>query len=299
MMCFSRIAYCESDNGANDHGVDYAFLSLITLSPDFAAANYTIENEDGSDVNIRITRLPYHFDLIKNEISDLQLEIAIAYQRTKEVVYTFPVADEYIDSKWETYGAGIGLLYEHHLSEHLLFTPSLRLGVTRTENHAIYNGTLTNAFKDLYEGTVFNWKTNSSILNLGLGLKYKWKLLDRSSSITANVYHMIINSFSESNEAVKFNANANSLSINADMVFPTDVIFLEDRIDFVLLLGANNYFGENRNTLGYTTSYQGGLGVEHPIKFGQKKYGYLSVSGQLLFAHNMNGWLLTIGYNSE
>ena len=299
LMCLYSIAYSNNDDGASDLGVDYAFLTLMTLSPDFAAANYTVKNDNGSEVDITITRFPYHFSLMKNEVSNLQFELSLAYQRTREIIQTFPTPNENIDAEWDTYGAGIGLLYEYYLTEHLFFTPSLRLGVARMKNHASYNGVLTDIIKNQFEGTLFNWKTNSSIQNLGLGLDYKWKLLGRSSSITTNVYHIMVDSFSESNEAVKFSENANLLSMNADMVFPSKITLLQDHVDFILLLGVNNFFGENRETLGYTTSYKVGLGAEHPIKLGQNKSRYLRVSGQLFFADNMNGWHLTIGYKTE
>jgi hypothetical protein len=298
-MCIHGTAYGANDDGAADLGVDYAFMSLMTLSPDFAAANYTIHNEGGLDVDISIGRLPYHIDLMQNIYSQLQLEIAVAYQRTKEVIPTFPTPGENIDAEWDTYGAGLGLLYEYSISKHLRFTPSLRIGVAKIENHASYNGALTNLFKDLYDGTLFNWETNASVLNLGLGLSYTWKFLDRHSSIKAVVYHIYVDSFDESNAAVKFSENANMLAVKADMVFPTDVTIHRDRLDFVLLLGANNFFGENRRTLGYTTSYQAGIGAEFPLKWKQTTYGHLRLSGQVLWASNMEGWLLTIGFNPE
>jgi len=48
---------------------------------------------------------------MKHIESRLQLEIALAYQRTKELIPTFPTPGENIDAEWDTYGAGLGLLY--------------------------------------------------------------------------------------------------------------------------------------------------------------------------------------------
>ena len=96
-----------------------ALMSLMTLSPDVAAANYTIHNNDGSDVEIAIGRLPYHIDLLKNKQSYLQFELVVAYQHTEEVVKIFPEPDENIDARWDTYGAGLGLLYERKLTQNL------------------------------------------------------------------------------------------------------------------------------------------------------------------------------------
>ena len=89
------------------------------------------------------------------------------------------------------------------------------------------------------------------------------------------------------------------LALKADMVFPTPLFIKAHRIDLVLLLGANHFFGENRHTLGYTTSYQSGLGAELPIDYREKRYGFVRFSGQVLWADNMQGWILTVGYNPQ
>ena len=299
VVSLSDKLHAEDNNGASDFGVDYAFLFLMTLSPDFAAANYTFKNPDSTEVDTNIYRLPYHFDLFKKPDSRLQLELAVAYQHTTEVVTEDILAGNRVDSQWNTYGIGTGLLYEYQLSESLRFTPSLRIGLAKMNNDATYSGPLADMIRDTYDGILFNWQTNAAILNLGLGLSYNWKLLDRQSSITANVYHVIVNSFNESNAAVSFSESANMLSVQADMIFPTELALSEERLDFVLLLGGNCFFGENKRTLGYTTSYQAGMGMEIPLRWDKKEQGYLRVSGQVLWAENMDGWLLTIGYNPD
>ncbi|WP_455376830.1 Solitary outer membrane autotransporter beta-barrel domain [Kaarinaea lacus] len=296
---FACVAYGDNKDGATDLGVDYAFMFIMALSPDFAAANYTVENEDGSEVDIRIGRLPYHVDLFEDSASQLQLEIALAYQRTTENISTFPVDGESIDAEWDTYGVDFGLLYEHKQSDNFRITPSLRFGLARMDSFARYNGPLTNSIKNQLEGTLFNWETNAAILNLGLGFSYSWELLDRASTLKANAYHVIVDSYNESNDTVKFTEPANMLTITSDMIFPTHLNIEEERLDLVLLLGVNNFFGENRRTLGYTTSYQAGIGGELPLVWRQHKYGYLRLSGQLLWADNMDGWLITLGYSSK
>ena len=299
ILLICQTANSANDEGASDLGVDYAFMSLMTLSPDFAAANYAIHNDGGSDVDITIGRIPYHIDLMENDHSRLQMELAFAYQRTEQIVPTFTTPGENIDSEWNAYGAGLGILYGYNVNNALLFTPSLRFGVARMVNHADYNGALTNLLRDQFDGTLFNWETNTRVLNLGIGLEYKWTLLDRSSSLDADVYHIIVGSFNESNPAVDFNENANMIAVKGDMVFPTGINIHGKRLDFVLVLGANDFFGQNRHTLGYTVSYQAGIGAELPIIVSQKKYGYIRISGHILWANNMEGWLLTAGFNSE
>lgn len=299
LIYFHGVAYAANDEGAGDLGVDYAFLFLTTLSPDFSAANYTVTNESGIEIDVSIIRLPYHVDLIQNTKSHLQLELVAAYQTTKENFQFFSGPDESIDAEWDTYGAGLGLLYEYNISKQLRFTPSIRIGLAKMKNDTRFNGVLSKQIKKQVDGTLFNWKTNTSLLNLGLGLSYNWKVLDRASSIKANAYHIFVDSFDESNDVVKFTEDASMLSVNADMIFPTSLTMHDERLDFVLLLGTNSFFGENRNTLGYTSSYQAGIGAELPIHWGQSRYGHLRLSGQVLWAENMKGWLLSFNYNPD
>jgi|GEM_PF-2237722 len=294
VSCLNRPTYA-----ANDYGADYAFLFLMTLTPDFAAANYTIHNADSADVDTSILRLPFKIDMMKKPGSRLRMEVVPAYQRTSQVIQTFPSPGENIDSEWDTYGAGLGFLYEYDITERLSFTPGVHVGLAMMENHAKYNGALTNLFKDQFEGTLVNWTTNASVLDLGLGLSYHWKLMDRASSVKAEVYRVMVDTFDESNAAVSFTEVANMATIKADMIFPTGYDMHGRRMDMVALLGANNFFGENSDTLGYTTSYQAGIGVEFPINSGHENVDHFRLSGQVIRASNMKGWLLSLGYNTD
>lgn len=303
LLCMNSVTFGDNGDGAADLGVDYAFIFLTTMSPDFTAANYIITNESDLDIDISIGRFPFHISLMKTKKSNLILEIALAYQKTKEVIPTLPTLGENIDAKWNTYGAGLGLEYEYYLSKHLLFTPSLRFGLAKMRNHARFNGELTNILKPLYNGKLFNWNTYASVSSIGLGVSYIWKLLDRFSTIKVNAYRTYVNSFNESNSAVVFNESANMIALKADLIFPTGIKIYGYRLDFILLHGTNNFFGENRNTLGYTTSYQAGTGIELPIKWKvplnwkEKLFGYIRLSGQFLWAENMKGWLWSVGLN--
>ncbi len=291
LTCFNGVV-----DGADNRDADYAFLYLMTLSPDIAAANYVVSSDTDEDVDISILRVPFHVDLMQDTDSRLQLEIALALQQTEHIISTFSSSDEFIDSRWQTYGGGLGLLYEHNINQRLKFTPSVRLGLARMENEADFNGVLTNKVKDFFDEDL-NWKTNASVFMLGLGLSYNWKLLDRASSVKADVYHAVVDTFEKTDSAIDFTEHANMLAVKADMVFPTDIVMHDERLDLVLLLGANNFFGENRNTLGYTTSYQAGVGAEIPLKWGGEAHGYLRLSGQIIRASNMKGWMLGLGYS--
>jgi hypothetical protein len=279
------------------NGSDLAFVSMLVLSPDFAAANYTIESNetvDAVDVDIAVTRFPFLIDLKKTAKTQLQLEVALAYLRTKET-FPFGLPGETITTRLVTYGAGLGLLYKYALTDRLQFAPSLRLGISNLTTSASFSDGLTpadqNVIKEAFEQT-----SNASVLNLGLGLIYNWELGGRPSSIQADVFHTIVDSFDEADNAPKFTESANMLALRADMIFPTDVAINGGHLDYVLLVGSNHFFGDNRDTLGYTTSYQAGIGAEVPLRWHQEQYGYLRFSGEVIFGDGVDGWLLSASY---
>ena len=87
------------------------------------------------------------------------------------------------------------------------------------------------------------------------------------------------------------------VALKADIIVPTPLNIFNYRIDFVFLPGVNYFFGENRNTLGYTTSYQVGIGWELPLRFLQYDFGFARLSGNYFWAKNMKGWLFSLGLN--
>lgn len=289
-------AIADHNNGASELGAGYAFLTLMALSPDFSAANYEIENDDGTQVDINITRFPFSKTIMKNKRSSLDLEFAVAHQSTRETFQIFPAPDEYIDTKWISNGASLGLLYEKDITKHLQFTPSLRVGASTLQNNADYYGELTNAISEVADGSLLNWDTNTALVSIGSGFRYHWRLLDRESRINTNVYRIRVNSFDESNDLLHFDEVANMLSINGDMIFPTNVHLFDERLDMVLLVGSTTFFGENRETLGYTSSYQAGFGSELPVRWNKKIAGHVRFSGQFLWAQDMSGWKVSLGF---
>lgn len=282
-----------------DYGADYAFLTLMTLSPDFSASNYTIENKDGTKVHIKIGRFPHRITLAQGADSASQLEVTAAYQKTAEKASTFPLPEEFIDARWTTLGIGLGLIYEKKLNKRLSLIPSLRAGLSRIENRTNYNGDLTRELRTQLDEVLFNWRTDTALLNVGLGFRYNWKIFDRSSTLDTNIHRLAVESINEDNDNLKFSEQTNMAKFKADIVIPTNFEIENRRLDAILLLGTNYFFGKNRNTLGYNISHQVGTGCELPLKWHQKAYGHLRLSGQFLWAKNMRGWMITMGYNPE
>lgn len=299
VFCFLMVmsSYDGANAGVVD-GSDLAFTSMLVLSPDFAAANYTIESGEivgPVDVDIAVTRLPFLIDLKKTEKTQLQLEVALAYLRTKQVFPIPQLPGEQLTTRFITYGAGLGLLYKYALTDRLQFSPSLRLGITNITNSVTFSDGVPPGEANEARAE-FELTSKASVLNLGLGLIYNWELGGRPSSIQADVFHTVVDSFGESGNAPKFTESANMLAIRADMIFPTEFAMNGGHLDYVLLVGSNHFFGDNRETLGYTTSYQAGIGAEIPLRWHQEQYGYLRFSGEVIFGDGVDGWLLSASY---
>ena len=293
LALFSKILLGAENNR---HGSDYAFLFLMTMTPYFSSATYTIEDDEGIDIDMSIGRFPLSLTLIDSKNFFLELEAEYAYQTTKASYPTFLDPGEYVDSKWDTYGFGLGLLYNYKISTHMLLRPNIRYAFGNLQNNTRYHGSLTKQIADqLDESHLFNWESNATILNIGLGWTYFFEMLDYTSNLRIDVNRVNVDSFNEDNEDVKFSEQANMAALRTDLVFPTGVKFWEEDLNLVVLLGTNYFFGENRRTLGYTKSYQAAIVIPFPVKWEQKILFDLKLGYQWLWAERMNGTCLIFG----
>lgn len=295
------ISFCVISTAAQSDsiGADYAFLTLMTLEPEFSAARYTIDNENDDQVDIRILRLPYIQNLTKNESSQLNLELAFGHQRAHQSFHLLPAyRDEYIDAYWTTNGISLGLLYAQKLTPRLSFTPSIRLGAAEMKNTAYYYGTFTNAIKDSLPSDLLGWTTKVSVINSTLGLDYRWHILDRLSHVTSSFSHIVASSFREGSAQASFHEKANLINVSADMIFPSHQRIKNKRIDYIVLLGSDYFVGENRHTLGYVISYQIGAGMEIPLQIWQNKPKHLRFNLLGQWASVMRSWTFSLSYTN-
>lgn len=291
----------QESNSADKLATDYAFLSLLTLTPDFSAANYKIENDPTPPVTISIIRLPFIMGALDlNNNTSMKFEFALGYQKTEETVPVADQSDNYVDSKWQGSGVSLGLLFDYRLSDHVTLEPKIRAGAVRLTNTASYYGGYTNAvIKPMYDGTFFNWNTKASVASLGLGLIYDWQVVGRESTVKTYVYHLYMKSFDESNEVVAFDTNANMASLKADVILPSGATLFNRRLDAVLLGGSSLFSGENRDTLDFTALYELGAGIEYPIKGNKSNFGHIRLSGLILRGENVRGWMVSLDYNPK
>jgi len=143
---------------------------------------------------------------------------------------------------------------------------------------------------------LFNWETNAHIINIGVGWTYFYELLERTSNVRIDINRIYVDSFNEDHKDLKFSELANMAALRNDVVFPTGMKIWGEDLNFVALLGTNYFFGENRNTLGYTTSYQAGFTIPIPVKWGQQKLFDLDLGYQWHWAENMNGESFLFGF---
>jgi hypothetical protein len=293
-------AVAQGADSAQELATDYAFLSLLTLTPDFSAANYKIENDPIPPVKIDIVRLPFILGALDlNDSKAVKFEMSVGYQKTEETIPVDEFSNDYVDSKWEGYGASLGLLFDYKLSDNVTLEPKIRAGAVHLVNSASYHGENADFYRLLLDGTVFNWNSKASVVSLGLGLIYDWQIVGRDSTVQAHAFHLNMDSFDESSDAVKFNTDANMATLKADIIIPTRATLFNGRLDAVALGGSTVFFGENRRTLGFTTLYELGAGIEYPIKGDKYNFGHVRLSGLLLRGENVRGWMMSLDYNPK
>jgi hypothetical protein len=134
---------------------------------------------------------------------------------------------------------------------------------------------------------------------MGLGWTYFYEIFELTSNLRLDVNHVFVNSFDEDSRDVSFSERANMTALRTDLVIPTGLAVWGEDLNLILLLGTNHFFGENRNTLGYTTSYEAGLVFPVPVKWNKKRLFDLKVGYKWLWAEKMNGvcWIFGIGLN--
>ena len=297
----TQSAGAQESNSAEKLATDYAFLSLLTLTPDFSAADYKIDDAITPPVKISIARLSFTFGQMElNNKTSMEFELSLGYQKTEETVPIVDQPNEYVDSKWRSYGVSLGLLFGYRLGDHMMLEPEIRAGAVRLANTARYYGDFANSvIKPAYDGTIFDWNTKASVVSVGLGLIYDWQIVGRESSVQAHVYHLNMASFDESNEVLEFNTDANMASLKADAIIPTRATLFSGRLDAVLLGGSTVFLGENRRTLGFTALYEMGAGIEYPIKGDKFNFGHVRLSGLLMRGENVRGWKVSLDYNPK
>jgi len=173
IVVFVALPAAAQENYAEELATDYAFLSMLTLTPDFSAANYKIENDTAPPVKISILRMPFILGAMDlNDKTAVKFELALGYQESKETVPVDDWLSDYADSKWQGYGASLGMLLDYQMSEHVTMEPKIRVGTERLVNTASHHGEAAEFYGALLDGTYLNWNTKSTVVSLGLGMIY-------------------------------------------------------------------------------------------------------------------------------
>jgi hypothetical protein len=264
----------------------------MSLASNFESARYTFAEGSESPVTSSITKLPLTWRAFSSDRSSTDIEVSLAYQKTKEQV---PTQGSNVDFIWRTKSIGFGLLHSYQITNNLHLHPSLRLGTSKTGATPYYNGTDQGISSELQNG-IYNWETSALVTNIGLGLEYDTSLFQKHMSISSTVHQFFIDSYNESIEDVKYNERATILETNISLFLPFSDYGINWKGRFSLISDIDVFLSENRHTLGYTAAYAfgGGLNIDTSL---DRDANEIYLNAKTIWARNMSGWLMEVGYS--
>lgn len=274
----------------------YAQILNLAATPDISAAKYNV-TDNSSQLSINVLRIPYESRwLALSSDSDLYWRVAGGYLTTKSDFVANDPAVGYgsISSKWSAYSFTGGLLAKIRFGEGFTFVPALDVGAARLDNQADYAGAAT-ALQPALDGLLFNWRSSAWLVTPNVGLEWSHSNANRTYSVRGHAAWSWISSFAEADPVLKFNETAGVYSIRAERVAPTGKRVYDRSLSWVLYGGYAGFFGPNRNSLGFTSVAETGLGLEAPLSTSPDKPEHIRLGASYLFGPNVTGWTVSAG----
>jgi hypothetical protein len=263
-----------------------AVMSYTTV-PDVTTSSLSINNGTTGNPGFGQTQLGGGFTLSRS--FPLYMEGTLAYSRYDPTFVATDGADQReVPTKWNTFSGTIGLGWDFHITDELVFRP-------------ILNGTLGHVSSDLKVGqSLFNHVTDSNLQFLENGsldaygyggslmLDYEHYRENYEIDAELRATDIYLRSFGGS-DAVQGSATAQQLSLWTRWRAPTGWHALDRPVRYVLELAYSHYFGDSAGVLGFNDLTSLGVGLEldssrYPIIITRTR-----AMVRYVFGHNVHG----------
>jgi hypothetical protein len=263
-----------------------AVMSYTTV-PDVTTSSLSINNGTTGNPGFGQTQLGGGFTLSRT--FPLYMEGTLAYSRYDPTfVATDGAQTRDVPTRWNTFSGTVGLGWDFHITDELVFRP-------------ILNGTVGRVSSDLKVGqSIFNHVTDSNLQFLENGsldaygyggslmLDYEHYRDDYEIDAELRATDIYLRSFGGS-EAVQGSATAQQLSLWTRWRAPTGWHALDRPVRYVLELAYSHYFGDSAGVLGFNDLTSLGVGLE----LDSSKYPVVITRTRALvryvFGHNVHG----------
>lgn len=247
-----------------DLGSGYARMLNLLATPDLTAARYKVRGDPPS--SIRVMRMGLHKRLatLTPEIG-LDGRMAAGYFRHRAVLplEIDPMTTGTASTRWPAWSIGAGLALQVDLGNGWSIAPGIDLGVARLKNSTRYTAIPEDA-QAILDNRVFNWKSDAWLATPGVEAQWQRIAGDHRIRLQGHVAWSRIASFSESSDVLRFTKHAGVYSLQGEYVRATPWKVLERRLDWVVFGGNAGFLGSSRDSLGFTSVYRLGAGLELP-----------------------------------
>jgi hypothetical protein len=240
-----------------------AVLAVMTYTtvPDVTTSNLSVNNGTTGNPGFGQTQLGGGFTLSKS--FPLYMEGTLAYSRYDPIFVASDGSEQRaVPTKWNTFSGTVGLGWDFHITNELVFRP-------------ILNGTIGRVSSDLKVGqSIFNRVTDSNLQFLengsldaygyGGSLMLDFEHYRENYEIDAELRatDIYLRSFGGSSEAVQGSATAQQVSLWTRWRAPTGLHALDRPVRYVLEAAYSHYFGDSAGVLGFNDLTSLGVGLE-------------------------------------
>ena len=275
-------------------GQAYALLVSFTAAPEIAASSYTIESDNEQDNNneLKTIKLPLYREFRSDEHEWHWYAQGTVNYSTLEEKQNFqfgPPLTGQARFDWTGYGGLLEVGIIAPMVGDFSWAAGIGAGVSRLESVANFdNPVLEAALAPALDGTVYNWKTDTTNVRGNLGLLYDAEHGNYGLKGSAHYTYTKVSTFNESERFSGFSDFASALALKLDIRHPLQTEFFGRPSYIVGHIGQTNFLGDSKDDLGFNafTELGASLGVE---KF---TLGVLVLKGS-----KVEGWNIVFNYD--
>ena len=277
-------------------GAGYAAMINFAVAPDISTASYTVENEDGGNPELNVSRVPFRINFPAGS-SGMQpfIQANLTYQ-TLDSRFDF-VPGEHVNSRHKAYGGSISFGAELPIGDHLTLLPVVDTGLVRLKNSAGYHGEFSSQILEpALSGLVFDWKANAWLVGVSLGFDYGRNFERNDLKVHGSVTHYHVESYDSTSEAIEFSNEMTTFNLQLENAWNTGKNLAGYPVGLVTHAGATQFLGNNRDVLGFDRFFDVGIALETDLSSKNWKVNRLRLGAKLIFGEDVDGWGLMLGY---
>jgi hypothetical protein len=278
-------------------GAGYAAMVDFAVSRDISSATFYPDATEGVlDPTLKHSTFPFRHVFNPDAPGARPfLQGLFAFQKLKSGFDSLP--GESIESEWTTYGASVSGGFQIPLGENLIVLPVISVGYGRLENRASFYGPISEGLlQPALSGEIFNWDSNSVTYGASVGMDYTRQLGRFDIEVLAGLTHNFIESVNAPNTFTDFQGQATVWDLEINTVHPTQWKIAGSPLAIVGLLGNTEFFGPQREALGFSGFFEAGLGLQVDISNKGHKVKSLRFGAKAILGPDVTGWGLILGY---